>query len=51
MLKQYELNTIIEYCGSTSYNIDFLTSTLVKLLLEHLHLPSQIWLLENRDRL
>lgn len=50
-LKQHELNAIIEYCESTSYNIDFLTSTLVKRLLERLYIPSQILLLENRDRL
>ncbi|PIT16762.1 hypothetical protein [Snodgrassella alvi] len=51
MLKQHELNTIIEYCESTSCNIDFLTSTLGKLLLERLHIPSQTLLLENQDML
>lgn len=49
--KQHELNAIIEYCESTSYNIDFLANTLGKLLLERLLFSSQILLLENRDRL
>lgn len=50
-LKQHELNAIIEYCESASYNIDFLTSTLGKFLLERLHIPSQTLLLENQDML
>jgi hypothetical protein len=51
MLKQPELNTIIEYCESTSYNIDFLSSTLGQLLLERPHIPSQTLLLENQGML
>jgi hypothetical protein len=51
ILKRHYLNTIIEYCGSISYNIDFLSNTLGQLLLERLHIPSQTLLLENRDML
>ncbi|MCX8748403.1 hypothetical protein J3U75_03260 [Snodgrassella sp. B3088] len=51
MLKQHELSTIIEYCQSTSRNIDFLISTLGQLQLERQQINSQSLLVDNQNML
>ncbi|WP_369608443.1 hypothetical protein ABV523_17255 [Snodgrassella alvi] len=51
VLKQHELSTIIEYCQSTSRNIDFLISTLGQLQLERQQINSQSLLVDNQNML
>ncbi|WP_370386934.1 hypothetical protein [Snodgrassella alvi] len=51
MLKQHELSTIIEYCQSTSRNVDFLISTLGQLQLERQQINSQSLLVDNQNML
>ncbi len=51
VLKQHELSTIIEYCQSTSRNIDFLISTLGQLQLERQQINSQNLLVDNQNML
>lgn len=51
VLKQHELSTIIEYCQSTSRNVDFLISTLGQLQLERQQINSQSLLVDNQNML